>query len=166
METCLTSSDNGRIILWSIKASLPTAWPTSKMYANSLKLQLRVTYSHLIFICKLSSTFPKVHAHHLCTSVPTPPPLFMGFYGAHLGPIRIRPYFCLFGELADQFMKQKTKYGLVQIMALCLRTACLRGRPLEWLSGPAQSLSHWYHPSALDSTYDSHISQSILQNMA
>ena len=34
------------------------------------------------------------------------------------------------------------------------------------LSGPAKSLSQWYCPSALGSTYDWHNCQSILQNMA
>ena len=41
-----------------------------------------------------------------------------------------------------------------------------RRRNLWCLSGPAESLSHWYRPSARGSTYDWHICQSILQNMA
>ena len=74
--------------------------------------------------------------------------------------------FCFINWPANSWNKNKIWPSADWLFARKQHASEAGSQTLWCLSGPAKSLFHWYRPSALSSTYDWHICQSMLQSIA
>ena len=106
-------------------------------------------------------------------------PLIITIASPHIALDSCYPTFLLKKKELEQarqpylfYARKKQLYALQNLVSwlfqLCPRRPApeARRRNLWCLSGPAEKLSHWYRPSARDSTYDWHNCRSFLSILA